>query len=76
MSEQLQDGFALMALGLGTVFGFLVLLIFSITVMSFLIGRFSRPEAAVTSNTGRRRNGIQMEQIAAVAAAARAAQNR
>ncbi len=76
MSDMLQEGFALMALGMGTVFGFLILLIFSTSLMSFVIGRFSQPEIPAPANTGRRRNGVQMEQIAAVAAAAKAAQNR
>jgi len=38
--ELLQDGLALMALGMGVVFVFLTLLVISVILMSKLIGRF------------------------------------
>ncbi|HSP31775.1 MAG TPA: OadG family transporter subunit [Halomonas sp.] len=38
--ELLQDGLALMALGMGFVFVFLTVLVISVTLMSKLIGRF------------------------------------
>ncbi|TGG95156.1 sodium pump decarboxylase subunit gamma [Natronospirillum operosum] len=75
MSELLQEGLQLMALGMGTVFAFLVILIFGTIAMSSLVGRFSKPEVAAQSG-GRRKSGAQMDQIAAVAAAARAAHSR
>lgn len=74
MSDLLQEGLQLMALGMGTVFGFLVLLIVSILVMSTVIRRYSQPEIVVQGDNGR--GGAQLEQIAAVAAAAKAAHNR
>ncbi|BBI59766.1 OadG family protein [Vreelandella sulfidaeris] len=48
--ELLQDGLALMALGMGVVFVFLTLLVISVTFMSKLIGRFQPvPVTAVTA---------------------------
>lgn len=38
--ELLQDGLALMALGMGVVFVFLTILVISVTLMSALIGRY------------------------------------
>lgn len=76
MSDSFLEGLQLMALGMGTVFGFLVMLIFGTMAMSTLILRFSQPEAPATASGGRRQGGARIEQIAAVAAAARAAHNR
>ncbi len=48
--ELLQDGLALMALGMGVVFVFLTILVISVTLMSKLIGRFEpAPVVAETS---------------------------
>jgi oxaloacetate decarboxylase (Na+ extruding) subunit gamma len=48
--ELLQDGLALMALGMGVVFVFLTILVISVTLMSKLIDRFQPvPIAADTS---------------------------
>ncbi|CAO1659945.1 MULTISPECIES: OadG family protein [unclassified Halomonas] len=48
--ELLQDGLALMALGMGVVFVFLTILVISVTLMSKLIGRFQpAPTAAEVS---------------------------
>lgn len=48
--ELLQDGLALMALGMGVVFVFLTILVISVTLMSKLIDRFQpAPIAADTS---------------------------
>ncbi len=71
MSDLFLEGLQLMALGMGTVFGFLVILIFGTMTMSGLVGRFTPPEVPATAT--RRQGGAQAEQIAAVAAAARAA---
>ena len=75
MSDSFLEGLQLMALGMGTVFGFLVILIFGTMTMSSLTMRFSQPEVPAAA-TRRSRGGAQAEQIAAVAAAARAAHNR
>lgn len=74
MSDLFLEGLQLMALGMGTVFGFLVILIFGTMAMSSLVGRFTQPEVPATAT--RRQGGAQAEQVAAVAAAARAAHNR
>ncbi|WP_339884914.1 OadG family protein [Vreelandella maris] len=50
--ELLQDGLALMALGMGVVFVFLTLLVISVTLMSKLIGRFQ--PAPVPVEAGRK----------------------
>ncbi len=44
--ELLQDGLALMALGMGVVFVFLTILVISVTLMSRLVGRFQPAPAA------------------------------
>ncbi|GEN29029.1 hypothetical protein HVA01_26750 [Halovibrio variabilis] len=46
----LQDGLALMALGMGFVFVFLTVLVVSVTLMSKLIGRFQPVPAAVSTD--------------------------
>ncbi len=74
MSDLLQEGLQLMALGMGTVFGFLILLIVSILVMSTVVRRYSQPEIIVQGDNGR--GAAKLEQIAAVAAAAKAAHRR
>ncbi|CAM3475886.1 OadG family protein [Halomonas sp. AOP12-C2-37] len=48
----LQDGLALMALGMGVVFVFLAILVVSVTLMSKLIGRFQ--PVPVAADTGRK----------------------
>ncbi|MGO2243589.1 MAG: oxaloacetate decarboxylase subunit gamma [Halomonas sp.] len=50
--ELLQDGLALMALGMGVVFVFLAILVVSVTLMSKLIGRFQ--PVPVAADTGRK----------------------
>tara|TARA_R110002049_G_scaffold23705_4_gene84045 strand:+ start:350 stop:643 length:294 start_codon:yes stop_codon:yes gene_type:complete len=45
--ELLQDGLALMALGMGVVFVFLTILVISVTLMSKLIGRYQPAPVAV-----------------------------
>ncbi len=48
--ELLQDGLALMALGMGVVFVFLTLLVISVTLMSKLINRFQPAPLATDTN--------------------------
>ena len=50
--ELLQDGLALMALGMGVVFVFLTILVISVTLMSKLIDRFQ--PAPVAAPAGRK----------------------
>jgi len=45
MSQLVSDGLGLMAFGMGTVFVFLIILIFATTIMSFVVQKFF-PEAA------------------------------
>jgi len=44
MSQLVSDGLGLMAFGMGTVFVFLIILIFATTIMSFVVQKFF-PEA-------------------------------
>ena len=76
MSELIQQGLILMALGMGTVFGFLVLLILCTSLMTYVVRRYSQPEVVAQVGAGRGNKNAQMEQIAVVAAAARAAHQR
>ncbi|AJY52040.1 MULTISPECIES: OadG family transporter subunit [Halomonadaceae] len=48
--ELLQDGLALMALGMGVVFVFLTILVISVTLMSKLIDRFQPAPIAVDAS--------------------------
>ncbi|MEH6641029.1 OadG family transporter subunit [Vreelandella glaciei] len=48
--ELLQDGLALMALGMGVVFVFLTILVISVTLMSKLIDRFQPASIAVDAS--------------------------
>ena len=59
-NELLREGFALMLAGMGTVFVFLTVLVFAMTIMSRLTLRFqSTPDAAGPSG----------DEVAAIAAA-------
>ncbi|OWV28662.1 OadG family protein [Halomonas campaniensis] len=71
--ELLQDGLALMALGMGVVFVFLTILVISVTLMSKLIGRFQPVPAAV--DTGKKASSssppaAQSDEVMAVISAA------
>ncbi len=79
MSTMLQEGVQLLILGMGTVFVFLVVLIFGTSLMSAVVGRFKVPETPVPNGPGARnggRAGSQPDAVAAVAAAAYAAHRR
>ncbi|MCA1773316.1 MAG: OadG family protein [Halomonas sp.] len=49
--ELLQEGLGLMALGMGVVFVFLAILVFSLTLMSGVIRRFQPTPSPVESNS-------------------------
>ncbi|BBI48689.1 putative oxaloacetate decarboxylase gamma chain [Vreelandella olivaria] len=71
--ELLQEGLALMALGMGVVFVFLTVLVISVTLMSKLIGRFQPLPAAV--DTGKKASpssppSAQSDEVMAVISAA------
>ncbi|KPQ29530.1 OadG family protein [Halomonas sp. HL-93] len=53
--ELLQEGLGLMALGMGFVFVFLGILVFSLTLMSGVIRRFQPAPAPVISNGNTKR---------------------
>lgn len=69
MSDMFRDGLLLTVLGMGTVFGFLILLIVAVTVLSAVLKRF---EAAPVEPPPRRTPQVQPE-VAVVAAIAHAA---
>jgi len=71
--ELLQDGLALMALGMGFVFVFLTVLVISVTLMSKLIGRFQPAPVATGSAKAAAKpavaDGQDAETIAVISAA-------
>lgn len=74
MSDLMQDGLALMVLGMGTVFVFLIILTLATGTMSAILRRTAQPVPQSAGNG--RVQSSQMEKIAAVAAAAKAAHER
>lgn len=72
-SELLQEGLALMALGMGFVFVFLTILVISVTLMSKLVDRFqpvpiaAEPSRAATRPTA---GAAQNDEVTAVISAA------
>lgn len=67
--ELLQDGLALMALGMGFVFVFLAVLVISVTLMSKLIGRFQPIPVAATESQNSRKSAASSTQSSAQTAA-------
>lgn len=63
--ELLQDGLALMALGMGFVFVFLTVLVISVTLMSKLIGRFQPIPIAATESQNTRKSAASSTQSSA-----------
>lgn len=63
--ELLQDGLALMALGMGFVFVFLTVLVISVTLMSKLIGRFQPIPVAATESQNTRKSAASSTQSSA-----------
>ncbi|WLD59239.1 OadG family protein [Salinispirillum sp. LH 10-3-1] len=74
MSDLMQEGLALMVLGMGTVFTFLIILTLATGFMSAILRKTSQPVPQAAG--GGRTQSSQMEKIAAVAAAAKAAHDR
>lgn len=74
MSDLMQEGLALMVLGMGTVFVFLIILTLATGLMSAILRRTSQP--VLQASGGGRTQSSQMEKVAAVAAAAKAAHDR
>ncbi|MBL4607253.1 MAG: OadG family protein [Pseudomonadales bacterium] len=60
----------LLIIGMGTVFGFLVLLILATSLMSKFVGFISRPEAQQPSSPTQSPQAIQDQQLIAVISAA------
>lgn len=71
MTEMFREGLWLTALGMGTVFGFLVLLIVAVTLLSAILKRFEAAAAEPTPPT--RRAPAAQPEIAVVAAIAHSA---
>lgn len=71
--ELLQDGLALMALGMGFVFVFLTVLVISVTLMSTLIRRFQpvsvAPSSVKTTSPATAADDQDNETIAVISAA-------
>lgn len=78
MSTMLQEGIQLLMLGMGTVFVFLVVLIFGTSLMSSLVGRLNVSTATPGANSARprTRNGQNSDPADTAAVVAAAAYNR
>ena len=77
MSDLMQQGWQLLVLGMGTVFTFLIILTFATTAMTLIVRRIPQAAPVATPTPSQRNNNaLQMEKIAAVAAAVKAAHNR
>lgn len=74
MSNLLWEGLNLMAIGMGAVFVFLILLIFATNLMSSVINRFfpepELPVPAPINNTGDQPAAVEQTQLLAVITAA------
>ena len=73
MDSLLGDGVQLMAVGMGTVFAFLTLLVGATTLMSRLVALVPQPKSqpATGPNRGVQAAGVQEEEVAAITAAIR-----
>lgn len=67
----IQDSFILMILGMSIVFGFLVLLMFSVKAMGAVIPKFwpEAPKKAVVAPSSPTKDGITQEVVAAISVA-------
>jgi len=73
MDQLLLDGINLMALGMGAVFVFLTLLVFTTTLMSKIVMHFTPPEADASATpviSGSQSNQVSDGQLLAVISAA------
>ena len=68
-NQLLQQGIELMLYGMGTVLTFLVLLIFATIIMSSLLKRFGKPEAAAKAAPTATASGNDDHLIAAISTA-------
>ena len=75
-SELLSGGLELLANGLGTVFVFLVTLIFSTKIMSFIVSKFPDKEEAAPKKVLMTSQMADLQQIAVAAAAVQAYKSR
>ena len=64
----LDQALELMLAGMGTVFGFLIMLVFATRAMSWLVLRVQRPQA-VDAQSSTAQSAISAEELAAAAAA-------
>lgn len=70
-TDLLQDGLALMGLGMGVVFVFLTLLVVAVVLMSRLVQRFAPTPAPVNAKRARALNAAEVdEEVLAVIGAA------
>lgn len=63
------EGFKFMGLGMGTVFLFLIIMIFSMNIMSMIIGKFFPEPIPSESTTVKTQNNNNKKIIAAITAA-------
>lgn len=69
ITDLLMTGVQLMLLGMGSVFGFLVLLVFVLKGMSWGAGRFHTPEPPASAAPGMQPTPVDTTVIAAISAA-------
>ena len=70
MSELVSSGLELMAFGMGTVFSFLVILIFATSLMSKIVNKFApEPEVVAPSAAPAPTQGVDPQLLSVLAAA-------
>ncbi|MBF0448907.1 MAG: OadG family protein [Magnetococcales bacterium] len=69
ISELILKGVELMFLGMGTVFIFLGILVFSVTKMSEIIRRYEKNRPQPEPKPGQKQSSSQSDHVAAIAAA-------